>query len=449
SLSAGEAQRIRLAGVLGSGLTSLTIILDEPSRGLHPSELEALLEALIELRNMGNTILMVEHDMQLINSADFIVDLGPNAGIQGGKIVGIGSPDEIKTKNTITANWLNGKKKFKYSIKKKSTKNWMRIYGARENNLKGDTIEIPHGLLVGIAGVSGSGKSTLLIDTIGRALAPKKHTTSMAQQPMEPGKHDKIEGALSQTIIIDQTRKKITTPLNFLGLGKNFYKIFAESEDALSSGLTEKDLHKPCTACKGRGTIKTDMGFLPNIYDTCDVCNGTGYSLDTWNVKVNGITLPELNELTIEEIYNLFKEEETIEKKLRLVKEVGLGYLVLNQSAYTLSGGEAQRLKIAKELNKKSTKKTMYILDEPTVGQHMEDISHLIKVLQRLVKNGHTVVVIEHHPHFLAACDWIIELGPEGGKNGGRLIYSGTPELITESKTPTAPYIKEVLEEIK
>ncbi|MFW9939499.1 MAG: ATP-binding cassette domain-containing protein [Candidatus Thorarchaeota archaeon] len=449
SLSAGEAQRIRLAGVLGSGLTSLTIILDEPSRGLHPLELEALLEALIELRNMGNTILMVEHDLQLINSADFIVDLGPNAGIQGGKIVATGSPNEIKTKNTITANWLNGKKKFKYDIESRIPKKWMRIYGARENNLKGDTIEIPHGLLVGLCGVSGSGKSTLLIDTIGRALAPKKHTTSMAQEPMEPGKHDKIEGALSQTIIIDQTRKNITTPMNFLGLRKNFYKIFAESEDALSSGLTEKDLYKSCTACKGRGKIKTNLGFLPNIYDTCEICNGTGYSLDAWKVKVNGITLPELNELTIDEVFELFKEKENVEKKLRIVKEVGLGYLVLNQSAYTLSGGEAQRLKIAKELNRKNVKKTMYILDEPTVGQHMEDISRLIKVLQRLVENGHTVVVIEHHPHFLAACDWIIELGPEGGENGGNQIYSGTPEMMAKSKTPTAPYIKEVLEVIK
>ncbi|MFX1313240.1 MAG: ATP-binding cassette domain-containing protein [Promethearchaeota archaeon] len=449
SLSAGEAQRIRLAGVLGSGLTSLTIILDEPSRGLHPSELEALLEALTELRNMGNTVLMVEHDLQLINSADYIVDLGPKAGIEGGKIVAMGSPNEIKTKNTITANWLNGKKKFKNITEKRIPKKWMRIYGVKENNLKCDTIEIPHGLLVGLCGVSGSGKSSLLIDTIGRALAPKKHTTSMAQVPMEPGKHDKIKGELSQTIIIDQTRASITSPMNYLGLKKMFFKIFSESEDAVSLGLRERDLSKVCTACKGKGRIKTDMGFLPNIYDKCDVCNGTGYSTDVWNVRVNGITLPELNELTINEIYELFKEEEVIKNKLKLVKNVGLGYLVLNQSAYTLSGGEVQRLKIAKELSKKSTKKSMYILDEPTVGQHMEDISRLIMVLQQLVEKGHTVVVIEHHPHFLAACDWIIELGPGGGDEGGRLIASGSPEMIAEGKTPTAPYIREILEEIK
>ena len=448
SLSAGEAQRIRLAGVLGSGLTALTIVLDEPSRGLHPSELEALLEALVELRDMGNTILMVEHDMLLINSADYVVDIGPKAGIEGGEIVASGPPNEIKRKNTITANWLNGRKKFKYLTQKRIPKKWLKIYGVKENNLKGETIEIPHGLLVGLCGVSGSGKSTLLIDTIGRILAPKKHTTSMAQEPLEPGKYDKIEGELSQTIIIDQTRASITSPLNYLGLKNTFFKIFAESEDAISLALGEKDLKKSCTACKGYGIIKTDMGFLPDIYDKCEVCDGTGYSSDAWRVKVNGISLPELNELTIDEIYKLFYENESIKNKLKFVKDVGLGYLVLNQPAYTLSGGEVQRLKIAKELSKKSKKKSMYILDEPTVGQHMEDVSRLINVLQRLVKIGNTVVVIEHHPHFLAACDWLIELGPGGGDNGGRLVAVGSPEMIAKGKTPTAPYIKEILEEI-
>ncbi|MFW9877721.1 MAG: ATP-binding cassette domain-containing protein, partial [Candidatus Thorarchaeota archaeon] len=448
SLSAGEAQRIRLAGVLGSGLTSLTIVLDEPSRGLHPSELEALLEAIIELRDMGNTIIMVEHDLLLIKSADYIIDLGPKAGIEGGKIVAEGTLIDIKKKDTITADWLNGKKKFKYVKQRRIPKKWLKIYGAKENNLKGDTIEIPHGLLVGLCGVSGSGKSTLLIDTIGRVLAPKKHTTSMAQEPIKPGKFDKIEGELFQTIIIDQTRANITSPLNYLDLRKNFFKLFAESEDAVSLGLSEKDLKKICTACKGKGRIKTDMGFLPDIYDLCEVCDGTGYSIDAWKVKVNGISLPELNERTIDEMYKLFKEEESIEKKLRIVKDVGLGYLVMNQPAYTLSGGEAQRLKIAKELSKNGRKKSMYILDEPTVGQHMEDISRLITVLHRLVDNGHTVVVIEHHPHLLAACDWIIELGPGAGDEGGKLIAVGIPEKIAERKTPTAKYLKEILEGI-
>ena len=324
----------------------------------------------------------------------------------------------------------------------------MKIYGARENNLKGDLVKIPHGFLVGLCGVSGSGKSTLLIDTVGRILAPIKHTTSMAQEPLEPGKYDKIEGELSQTIIIDQTRASITSPLNYLGLRSKFFKIFSESVDAITLGLSETNLKKNCTACKGSGIIKTDMGFLPDIYDLCEVCDGTGYSMDAWKVKVNGISLPELDEKTIDEIYELFKNEEIIEKKLKLVKDVGLGYLVMNQKAYTLSGGEVQRLKIAKELGKKSKKKSMYILDEPTVGQHMEDVSRLIKVLHRLVEGGHSVVVIEHHPHLLAACDWLIELGPGAGDKGGRLIAAGTPEMIAKGKTPTAPYIKEILEGI-
>ena len=448
SLSAGEAQRVRLAGVLGSGLTSLTIVLDEPSRGLHPSELEALLEALVELRDIGNTILMVEHDMLLINSADYILDLGPKAGVEGGKIVAQGTPSDIKKLNTITADWLNGKKKFNFTKREKTPKKWLKIYGARENNLKGNFVKIPHGFLVRLCGVSGSGKSTLLIDTVGRILAPIKHTTSMAQEPLEPGKYDKIEGELSQTIIIDQTRASITSPLNYLGLRSKFFKIFSESADAISLGLSETNLKKNCTACKGSGIIKTDMGFLPDIYDLCEVCDGTGYSMDAWKVKVNGISLPELDEKTIDEIYELFKNEEIIEKKLKLVKDVGLGYLVMNQKAYTLSGGEVQRLKIAKELGKKSKKKSMYILDEPTVGQHMEDVSRLIKVLHRLVEGGHSVVVIEHHPHLLAACDWLIELGPGAGDKGGRLIAAGTPEMIAKGKTPTAPYIKEILEVI-
>ncbi|MFX0042665.1 MAG: ATP-binding cassette domain-containing protein, partial [Candidatus Hodarchaeota archaeon] len=448
SLSAGEAQRVRLSGILGTGLTSLTILLDEPSRGLHPSEVETLLETLLEIRDNGNTVILVEHDLLFIKAADHIVDLGPGAGIKGGKVVAIGKPEKIKGVDSITYHWLSGKKKFIISKKHRTPRNWLKLYGAKANNLKGDLIKIPHGMLIGLCGISGSGKSTLLIDTLGRELAPKKQTTSVAYEPIQPGEFEKIEGKLSQTIIIDQTRAKINTPMAYLGLKDKFYKIFSESEDAQILGLTEKDLKKRCTVCNGYGVIKTDMGFLPDIYDPCDICRGSGYSQEAWQVKIHDISLPELNELTIDEVYELFKENEAIETKLKLIKEVGLGYLVLSQPAYTLSGGEAQRLKIVKELSKKTTKKTLYILDEPTIGQHLEDVSRLISVLHKLVEKGHTVIVIEHHPHLLAACDWLIELGPGAGPDGGRVIATGPPETIAKQDTPTAPYLKEILEDV-
>ena len=372
--------------------------------------------------------------------------MGPGAGINGGKITAEGTLEEIKKTNTITGNWLNGKKKFKLSKKARKPKRWLKIYGATENNLKGDLIEIPHGLLVGLCGVSGSGKSTLIIDTLGRALVPIKHTTSVSREPVDPGKYEKIENAMSKTIIIDQTKKKIGSPLKFLGLDRLIIQLFAETEDAITLGLDYKKLAKRCSVCKGRGYIKIDMKFLPDIIETCEICKGSGYQAEAWQVYFKDLSLPEVNNLTIEEAYEVFKEFETISSKLDYAKKVGLGYLQLNQPARTLSGGEAQRLKIIKELSKKSTKKTLYILDEPTIGQHLEDISNLINVLQLLVDDGHTVLVIEHHPHVLASCDWLIELGPGAGPNGGQVIAKGPPEEIANQNTPTAPYLKIVLE---
>ncbi|MFX1328297.1 MAG: hypothetical protein ACFE91_09145 [Promethearchaeota archaeon] len=446
SLSAGEAQRVRLAGLLGSDLTSLTVLLDEPSRGLHPTELQTLLEVLMELRDKGNTIICIEHDLLFIESADYIIDMGPGAGINGGEIVAEGTPEEIMKTNTITGDWLSEKKKFNLSRKPRNPKKWLRIYGAKENNLKGDLVEIPHSLLIGLCGISGSGKSTLLIDTLGRALVPIKHTTSVSREPMEPGKYEKIEGTLPKTVIIDQTKKKIGSPLKFLGLEDLLFRVFAETEDAKLLGLNYKELTKRCSVCKGRGSIKIDMKFLPDIVETCETCRGSGYQIETWHVYFQGISLPDVNNLTIEEAYELFKDFETIAIKLNYAKKVGLGYLQLNQPARTLSGGEAQRLKIVKELSKKSNKKTLYILDEPTIGQHLEDVSNLIHVLNFLVDNGHTVVIIEHHPHVLASCDWLIELGPGAGPEGGRIIAKGPPEEIAKFNTPTAPYLKKVFE---
>ncbi|MFX0074065.1 MAG: AAA family ATPase [Candidatus Hermodarchaeota archaeon] len=447
TLSAGEAQRVRLAGLLGSDLSSLTVLLDEPSRGLHPSEIQTLLEVLKELRDKGNTIITIEHDPLFMEVADYIIDMGPGAGINGGEIVARGTPEEIKKSKTVTGDWLMGRKKFTRSRETRESKKWLKIYGAKENNLKGDLVEIPHGLIVGLCGISGSGKSTLLIDTLGRALVPAKYTTSVSREPIDPGEYEKIEGTLPQTLLIDQSKVKIGSPLKYLGLETSIIKIYSETEDVKILGLDEKKLKTRCSVCNGSGYIKTDMKFLPDVVENCESCNGSGYKAEAWQVYFKGVSLPEVNDLTIEEAYDLFKDNENIATKLEYAKNVGLGYLQLSQPARTLSGGEAQRLKLVKELSKKSNKKTLYILDEPTIGQHLEDISNLIKTLNLLVDKGHTVVVIEHHPHVLASCDWIIELGPGAGPEGGRVIAKGPPKDLAKLNTPTAPYLKKVMEE--
>ena len=451
TLSAGEAQRIRLAGLLGSGLTSLTILLDEPSRGMHPSEVEALVAALAELRNEGNTVIMVEHDPVVIQSADQLVDMGPGAGVAGGRIVAVGKPEQVAKSNTITGKWLRGdrqvdtRRKWRRKIDGKP-KGWLTIEGAKANNLCGETIRIPLGMLVGVCGVSGSGKSTLLMDTVGRVLAPRKITTSVAYEPIEPGKYDSIEGAPARTVLLDQSQKGIRSPGQYLDLFKPLLALFAESDDARALGLNEKELAKPCSVCNGRGSIRTEMGFLPDIYTSCETCRGTGRRAETWDVRLKGKAFPELNRLTFDDIFKLFGHEETLARRLKAAKDVGLGYLVLHQPGHTLSGGEAQRLRIAKELSRKTSNETLYILDEPTVGLHLEDVDQLIGVLRRLVNDGHSVVVIEHHPYLLAACDWLIELGPKGGPQGGRVIASGDPETVGRGDTPTSPYLREVLE---
>lgn len=455
TLSAGEAERIKLAGVLGSDLTSLTVLLDEPSRGLHPSEVQALVEVLHSLRDEDNTVIVVEHDPVVISQADYIVDLGPGAGTAGGEIVAQGTPEQIAEANTMTGLWLRGERhpqlfpvddtQKKLIKTRREPKKWMTISGARAHNLKGEKIRIPLGVLLGVCGVSGSGKSTLLIDTVGRALVPKKHTTSVAYEPITPGKHDAIEGAPERVMLVDHGKRGIYSPLKFLGLEQFFRKMYAESEDAKALGVDENQLKNSCSVCEGKGVIRMDMGFLPAVYSPCDACSGTGYSPEAWDVRVKGHALPELSTLTIAQVHELFKDNERIARRLKVTKDVGLGYLVLQQPAYSLSGGEAQRLKIVKELCKKTKKKSLYILDEPTVGQHLEDVQQLLSVLQKLVDRGCSVIVIEHHPHVLAACDWLIELGPEGGPNGGYVIAAGTPEEVAAKGTPTASYLREVL----
>jgi len=461
TLSAGEAQRIQLAGLLGSGLTSLTILLDEPSRGMHPSELDALRQALEELRDEGNTVIVVEHDLLLIRAADHIIDLGPGAGVAGGQVVACGSPAEVALTGSPTGKWLQAEAgQAAWSRRhacgldgqspgagkgRRRPEDWLLIKGARANNLRGETVEIPLGTLVGVCGVSGSGKSTLLMDTLGRALVRRTHTTSFAHEPSEPGEHEAIVGAPPRTILVDQTRRDIRSPAVFLGLVKPLLRLYAASQDAQALGLDEKQLGRSCSACKGRGLNRIEMGFLPDLFVECETCRGTGYLPEAWLVRMHGVALPAINALTLDEAYGLLAEEERIARPLAVAREVGLGYLVWRQPAHTLSGGEAQRLKIAKELCRNASLGSLYILDEPTLGQHMEDVARLIQVLHRLVEAGNTVVLVEHHAHVLAACDWLIELGPGGGPAGGQVVAAGPPEELAEMNTATARYLREIL----
>lgn len=449
TLSAGEAQRIQLASLLGSGLTSLTILIDEPSRGMHPSELEALRDALLELRDGDNTVIVVEHDLLMIQAADHVIDMGPGAGALGGKIVAQGKPEAIIKAKSVTGKWLAyddpSPSSRRMTYPRRTSQDWMILKGARENNLRNVTAKFPLGTLIGVCGVSGSGKSTLLIDTIGRALVKKSHMSSLAQEPVDPGAHDAIENIPENTLIVDQSRGNIRSPAIFLGLTKPLLKVFTNSDDAQALGLGEKKLGLGCTACGGRGWHRIDMGFLPDEVVECETCHATGYRPEAWEVRIRGVALPEVNAMTLDEVYEHFNEEKGIAMPLKPVRQVGLGYLVWNQAAQALSGGEVQRLKIAKELRKKSKDSTLYILDEPTVGLHMADVAGLIQVLNRLVDAGHTVIIAEHHPHVLAACDWLIELGPGGGPAGGKVIAQGPPEVVIKKDTATAPYLKEKL----
>ncbi len=448
TLSAGEAQRIQLAGLLGGDLHSLTILIDEPSRGMHPSELEALKDALFELRDGKNTVIIVEHDPLLIRSGDYIVDMGPGAGVEGGRVVAKGALSQIIRSGGITGKWLK-KDSLRLSsydniFRRRKPEEWIIIKGARENNLKGETVKIPKGVLTGICGVSGSGKSTLLIDTIGRALA-KTGSSLVSKTSFDPGKYDSIENQPAKTIIIDQVKRDVRNPAIFLGLNMAMLKIYADTDDAHSLGIGEKELMTPCSVCNGSGGITIDMGFLPDEFVECEMCRGTGFPPEAWEVHYRGVPLPEVNKMTLDEVYAHFIDEMTISRQLKIVREVGLGYLVWQQPGYTLSGGEAQRIKIVKELQKKANEPALYILDEPTLGLHMEDISRLLDVLNRLVDAGHTVAIVEHHPHVLFACDWLIELGPGGGPDGGKIIAVGTPEDVIRKNTPTSPYLKELL----
>ena len=446
TLSAGEAQRIKLASFLGSNLQGLTITLDEPTRGMHPLEVESLITVLKQLRDVNNTILVIEHDLDIIKSGDFLVELGPESGKKGGKIVNKGFFTEFCKKDSATTKWLTKKPKINNTFKLKKNTKFLKLLGAKENNLKGDILQIPLNCLVGVCGVSGSGKSTLLIDTLGRIIAPQKQTTSVAYEPIEPGIYESIENVPKHAIIIDQVKKGISNPLTYFDLEKKLIELYIDSDDFIHSTLDAKLFKEKCSNCKGEGIIKTDMGFLPPILSECDTCSGTGHIPEVWDIKLHGFSLPELYNKTIDELIQLFKEEQTLSSKLAVIQNLGLGYLTLKQPSHSLSGGEIQRLKIAKELIKKKNSDTIFLLDEPSLGLHMDDIANLFRILRSIVDKKNTVVIIEHHPYILANCDWLIELGPEGGDQGGHIINSGTPSEFISTLSPTSPFIKEYLQ---
>jgi excinuclease ABC subunit A len=435
TLSAGEAQRIKLASVLGAGLVGMTVLLDEPSRGLHPSEVTALAGTLTELRAAGNTVIAVEHDPILIRAADDIVEIGPGPGRSGGRLIGLDSPQ------SVTRAVLDGRVPAT-GRRRREPASWMQVTGARENNLDALDVRVPLGVLVGVCGMSGSGKSSLVVDTIALGLTrPKTNIAGSGVIRVRPGDHDAISGAPTRTVVADQSRAEITSPGMFLGLIGAVRKEFAGTEAATEQGITIKDLAYRCDACKGKGSWQQDMSFLPSVPQTCDACAGSGYRREAATLLHRGRSLVDIEDLTIAELVDEWGDLDTVRRLGGAAVDLGLGYLVVRQPGWSLSGGEAQRIKLAKELARTTKSAALYVLDEPTVGLHATDVAVLLRTLDALVAAGNSVLVVEHDPALLAACDWLIELGPGAGPDGGRIVFEGPPAALVEADTATAPYV--------
>ncbi|HEX2897951.1 MAG TPA: excinuclease ABC subunit UvrA, partial [candidate division Zixibacteria bacterium] len=441
TLSGGEAQRIRLATQIGSKLVGVLYILDEPSIGLHQKDNRKLLNTLTGLRDIGNTVLVVEHDRETIEAADFVIDLGPGAGVHGGKIVASGTPDDIKrSKFSITGQYLSERKSIETpSERRRSNGNFIKLSGAKGNNLKKVDVNIPLGSFVVVTGVSGSGKSTLINETLYRILARQFY-----QSRTMPLAYDKIEGVeqIDKVIDIDQSpigRTPRSNPATYTGLFTPIRDLYAALPEAKARGYHAGRFSfnvkgGRCEACEGDGIIKIEMHFLPDVYVPCENCKGKRYNRETLDVTFKGKSISDVLDMTVEEALSFFENIPRIKNKLLTLANVGLGYIHLGQQATTLSGGEAQRVKLAAELSKIATGRTMYILDEPTTGLHFEDIRMLLNVLNRLTERGNTVVVIEHNLDVIKTADWVIDMGPEGGDGGGRIIAEGTPEEVSEIK---------------
>lgn len=452
TLSGGESQRIRLATQIGSRLSGVLYVLDEPSIGLHQRDNRRLIETLKNLRDLGNTVVVVEHDTETIESADYVIDMGPGAGVHGGRVVAKGMPEEIKENpNSLTGKYLSGKLKIEVPKERRRPKEkWLKIVGASEHNLKNVTVEIPLGLFVCVTGVSGSGKSTLINEILYKALAKEIYKSKVI-----PGKHERIEGIefIDKVVRVDQSpigRTPRSNPATYVDLFTPIRELFASTPEARARGYRKGrfSFNVPggrCEACKGDGVVKIEMHFLPDVYVTCDVCQGKRFNRETLEITYKGKNIHDVLEMTVEEAMEFFKNHPKIFNKLKMLYDVGLGYIKLGQPATTLSGGEAQRVKLAKELSKRGTGKTLYILDEPTTGLHIHDVKKLIDVLQRLVDKGNTVVVIEHNLDLVKCADWIIDLGPEGGERGGMVVATGSPEEVAKTDTWTGKFLREVL----
>jgi excinuclease ABC subunit A len=455
TLSGGEAQRIRLASQIGAGLVGVMYILDEPSIGLHQRDNERLLDTLIHLRDLGNTVIVVEHDEGAIRAADHVVDMGPGAGVHGGEIVVQGSPQSIAAcESSLTGQYLSGRRCVPMPLLRTplDARRILRLMGASGNNLKRVDVEVPLGLMTCITGVSGSGKSTLVNDTLYRIAA-----RALNRANMEPAKYESVQGLenLDKVVDIDQSpigRTPRSNPATYTGIFTPIRQLFSATPEARSRG------YKPgrfsfnvkggrCESCRGDGVIKVEMHFLPDLYVSCDLCKGRRYNRETLDIRYKGKNISEVLEMTVEEAHGFFSAVPIIAGKLQILMDVGLSYIKLGQNATTLSGGESQRVKLSRELSRRDTGKTLYILDEPTTGLHFCDIEQLLCVLHRLRDRGNTVVVIEHNLDVIKTADWIIDLGPEGGERGGEVVAVGTPEAVARNAAScTGRYLAPVVQ---